>query len=211
MKTLAIDFSTDRRAAHLDFGQRGPATIFQFNRQVGALALIETAFEKAGAERSELERIVLGLGPGSYTGIRSAIALAQGWALGTEVELVGAPSVDAIACGAAVQGDFVVVLDAQRGEFYTKYFRFNGDGASATSELRIQDRAAVEAAAKSGARLVGPEVVKDFGGGDIVHPDPVDLVRVLAKTDDKAMVGELEPIYLRPTEFKKAPPARLIE
>ena len=76
---------------------------------------------------------MLGLGPGSYTGIRSAIALAQGWALGTEGGIGRSSERGCDRLWATVQGDFVVVLDAQRGEFYTKCFRFNGDGASATS------------------------------------------------------------------------------
>lgn len=210
MKTLAIDFSSDRRAVHLNFGRSGCATIFQFNRKIGALALLETVFKKADAERSEVERIVIGLGPGSYTGIRSSIALAQGWALGAEVELCGVPSVDAIARGANVKGEFMVLLDAQRGEFYTKHFRRTAEGLTETSELKIEERETVESAAKSGVRLVGPEVVKHFGGGDIVHPDPAELLIVMREAHDKANNVELEPIYLRQPQFKKAPPSRRI-
>jgi len=211
MKTLAIDFSTDRRAVHLNFGTRGPKTICQFNRKVGALALIETVFEKAGAERNELDRIVLGLGPGSYTGIRSSIALAQGWLLGTDVQLYGVSSEEAIARSSDHEGEFLVVSDAQRGEFYVRRYQRSGGELTALSDLKIDLRESVDTVAKTGVRLLGPEVVKQFGGGDIVHPEPSRLLDSIPN-DSKPMAGEgLEPICLRIPEFKKAPPARVID
>lgn len=211
MKTLAIDFSTDRRAVYLNYGTRGPATVSQFNRKVGALALIEAVFAKAEAERTELERIVLGLGPGSYTGIRSSIALAHGWVLGASVQLHGVSSEEAIARSSNHEGEFLVVSDAQRGEFYVRRYQRSGDELTALSDLRIDSRESVDTIAKSGVRLLGPEIVKQFGGGDIVHPDPERLLDLIH--DDAIPVsGEgLEPICLRNLEFKKAPPARVVD
>src|SRR6185369_2187233 len=46
-----------------------------------SLSLVEATLKQAGLEREEIECLAIGLGPGSYTGIRVAIALAQGWQL----------------------------------------------------------------------------------------------------------------------------------
>jgi len=84
-------------------------------------AMIQSALEAANISRQELECIAVGLGPGSYTGIRAGIALAQGWQLATGLKLLGISSVEAIAAQAQVdglRGLVNVVVDAQRGEFY---------------------------------------------------------------------------------------------
>ena len=67
-------------------------------------------------------RIVVGTGPGSFAGIRSAIAFAQGFALGRKCEVLGLPSPCAVAAqvyAGAKGGDFplAVVGDARRGKF----------------------------------------------------------------------------------------------
>ena len=67
------------------------------------------------AEGLDLEgvgRIVVGTGPGSFAGIRSALAFAQGYALATKCEVLGLPS----ACALAGEGRIAVVGDARRGK-----------------------------------------------------------------------------------------------
>jgi len=50
-------------------------------QDVPPLRLVERALAEAKVERGQIECVAVGLGPGSYTGIRGAIALAQGWQL----------------------------------------------------------------------------------------------------------------------------------
>ena len=66
-----------------------------------------------------VERMVVGTGPGSFAGIRSALAFAQGYALGRKCEVLGLPS----AC-ALVEDDapLAVVGDARRGKFWIALF-----------------------------------------------------------------------------------------
>ena len=63
----------------------------------GNLALVERALAQANCRREEIAVVAVGLGPGSYTGIRSAIALAQGWQLGRGVKTLGISSVECLA------------------------------------------------------------------------------------------------------------------
>ena len=51
--------------------------------------MIESALAEAKIEREQIEVIAVGLGPGSYTGIRAAISVAQGWQLARGVKLLG--------------------------------------------------------------------------------------------------------------------------
>lgn len=61
---------------------------------------------------TNVNRIVVGMGPGSFAGIRSALAFAQGFALGKSCEVLGLPS----PCAFAVDGESIAVVgDARRG------------------------------------------------------------------------------------------------
>ena len=73
------------------------------------------------AEELDLEgvnRIVVGTGPGSFAGIRSALAFAQGYALATKCEVLGLPS----ACALAGEGRVAVIGDARQGKAWVALF-----------------------------------------------------------------------------------------
>ena len=99
-----------------------------------------------GARKSNV--IAVGLGPGSYTGIRVAMSIAQGWQLATGVKLLGIGSVECLAAQAQAEkmfGRVNVVIDAQRGEFYLATFEIMADGAREISPLKIVTVPEVEA------------------------------------------------------------------
>src|SRR5581483_1852390 len=101
MKILAIEFSSEQRsvAVLVDGRVLGVATESS-TRATPAIGLAGRALTEAGLEREEIECLAIGLGPGSYTGIRSAIALAQGWQLASSpngVKLLGLSSAACLA------------------------------------------------------------------------------------------------------------------
>lgn len=69
-----------------------------------------------------VERIVVGTGPGSFAGIRAALAFAQGFALGRKCEVLGLPSPCAIAAQCGGKGPLAVVGDARRGKLWVALF-----------------------------------------------------------------------------------------
>jgi tRNA threonylcarbamoyladenosine biosynthesis protein TsaB len=84
------------------------------------LPLVEELLNEAGWPRDSLDRIGVGVGPGSFTGLRVGIALAQGLALGLDVPLVGVGSLRSMAA-AIPQDDTrtrVAILDARRDEYF---------------------------------------------------------------------------------------------
>src|ERR1043165_2902603 len=92
MKILAIEFSSSQRSvAVLDGTEVRGAAMETATRETHAFQFISRALADAGWDRKEIECIAVGLGPGSYTGIRSAIAIAQGWqfASGDKVKVLG--------------------------------------------------------------------------------------------------------------------------
>jgi tRNA threonylcarbamoyladenosine biosynthesis protein TsaB len=214
MKILALDFSSPQRSvAVLTAPDAVAHEVLDSSpgRDMKPFALIEAALSQAGLEREAIECIAIGLGPGSYTGIRVAVSLAQGWQLATGVKLLGISSVECIAAQAVTDGangKFSVVIDAQRGEFYLASYEIQNDTAREAAPLRLATPTEVEARESAGDQLIGPEVTRWFPNGRIVFPQAATLAR-LAYTRSDFLPGEkLDPIYLRETTFVKAPPAR---
>src|SRR5262249_35817626 len=134
------------------------------------LVMIEEALRQAKLEREQIECVVVGLGPGSYTGIRSAIALAQGWQLARNVKLLGISSAEGIAAQAQsdrVIGKASVIIDAQREEFYLATYELRQNGYRELEPLRIVTREELQRKAGSGSVLVGPEVTRWIPSGKI--------------------------------------------
>lgn len=176
-------------------------------------AMIEQVLKLARVEREQIDGLAVGLGPGSYTGIRACIALAQGWQLGLEVNLYGLSSAECLAAQTQAEGRtgrIAVVVDAQRGEFYLANYELTSGGWREVQPLRLVSQTTVSDCQKEGALLVGPEVLNWFPRGRTTFPRAATLGK-LALTRDGAISGEkLEPIYLRATSFVKAPAPRVL-
>ncbi len=92
---------------------------------------IDTLCNNAGITRADIACVVAGTGPGSFTGVRIALATAKGIADALEVALVGVSSLDAVAWNVwanGVRGQLLVVADAMRQEVYPARFALD-DGA----------------------------------------------------------------------------------
>ena len=87
------------------------------------LGLIDRLLADASVKLSEVSAIAVGLGPGSFTGLRIGMATAKGLCHGTAKPLLGISSLDAI--GASVRSDklICVVLDARKKEVYSCFYR----------------------------------------------------------------------------------------
>src|ERR1044071_802880 len=105
MKILALEFSSSQRSVAIvqSASSREPnavavsEAIETGGRATKAIGMIEEALRDAGLEREQIDCVAVGLGPGSYSGIRAAIAVAQGWQLARNIKLLGVSSVECIA------------------------------------------------------------------------------------------------------------------
>lgn len=214
MKILALEFSAAQRSVAVACGPAHVREVIDTSpgKAMKPFTMIESALDEAGVGGGEIECIVIGLGPGSYTGIRAGIALAQGWQLATNVKLLGVSSVQAIAKQAqmnGMRGKVHVVVDAQRGEFYHAEWDLADADITETQALQIVDRGTIEDASQHGT-LIGPDAAKVFASGRIVYPRATLLTSLAQGRTDFVDGDKLEPIYLRETSFVKAPPPRIV-
>ena len=216
MKMLALEFSSPQRSVAVQADPRLPAIELidtTPGRNMQPFALIEAALQQAGLEREAITTIVVGRGPGSYSGIRVALALAQGWQLATGVKLIGvssAASIAAQAVAANVTEKFNVVIDAQRGEFYRAGYANQNGIAQELILLELVTAATVHALETAGELLIGPEVTRWFPASRIVFPTATQLLHLAQATAGVTVAETLEPIYLREPTFVKAPPPRVL-
>ncbi len=213
MNILALEFSSPRRSVAVAAGQTAFEAIEVAVRNTAALGMMTKVLADAGLEREQIGCLAIGLGPGSYHGIRAAIALGQGWQLATGVKLLGISSTEGIAAQAQAEGfsgTASVVVDAQRGEFYLARYEISPLTCREIEPLRIVTLAEAQAREAAGEVLIGPEVTRWFAAGKIVSSHAATLARLAATRGDFIAGEKLEPIYLRETAFVKAPPLRVI-
>jgi tRNA threonylcarbamoyladenosine biosynthesis protein TsaB len=113
MLILAFDTATERATSALvsDGELLGERT----SRAVTLLEDVDALLRQAGARTRELEGLVVGLGPGSFTGVRIGLATARGLALALGLPVAGVSTLDALAAGAP---GALPVIDARRAEIF---------------------------------------------------------------------------------------------
>ena len=219
MKILALEFSSPQRSVAVVQGRAEgtlPASsevVEGGGKATRAFSLIEEALRQSQLEREQIECLAIGLGPGSYTGIRAAIALAQGWQLAREVKILGLSSADAIAAQAQAEGltgQVAVVIDAQRGEFYLATYEVGAAGWRQLQPLGLARLVEVQSAEQAGHAVVGPEATNWFPTARVIFPRASTLGRLALGRTDFVAGEKVEPIYLRPPAFVKAPPPRVM-
>lgn len=130
MNILAFDTATAATAVALDAGAGGVRELHDEPHAGGRpahatrlLPLIDQVMAEAGLGWEAIDRIAVGVGPGTFTGLRIGVATAKALAQAAGTPLVGVSSLHALAAAACRRGgeehDVVLgVLDARRGEVY---------------------------------------------------------------------------------------------
>ena len=143
-------------------------------------------------------RIVVGTGPGSFAGIRSALAFAQGHALATKCEVLGLPS----ACALAGEGRLAVVGDARQGKIWVALF----DGFKLERDVFQVNQDELPGALPKDCRVVTPDAKRidaflrsAFGDRYLGGRTPTsEGLRRFAEANPSVLKTEPLPIYLNP-------------
>lgn len=212
MTTLVVDRSTAVQSVALvdEAAIVGSETLDGSDARSGDWAVRVEDFLRAhgvGRGGRPLERIVVGVGPGSFAGIRSALAFAQGYSIGSrcepgapQCEIFGLPSPCAFASDAG--GRLAVVGDARRERYWVAPFE---DGRLVRDVFQV-DREGLSGAVPSDASVTTPDsprigdLLRDafgtryLGGGS---PTAEGLARYML-ANPRELRPEPLPIYLNP-------------
>jgi tRNA threonylcarbamoyl adenosine modification protein YeaZ len=214
MKILAIEFSSERRSVAVCFdGAVHGRAEESGGRTARAFRLVERALAEAKLEREDIECLAIGLGPGSYAGIRSAIALAQGWQIARAIRVLGVSTAECLAAQAQAAkflGRVNLVIDAQRNEFYFASYDLASGERRVVEPLRLLSVDEATARCAQGTTLAWPDSAGRFPGSCVLLPDAGTLGLLAATRADFVSGDSLEPVHLRETSFVKAPPPRVV-
>jgi tRNA threonylcarbamoyladenosine biosynthesis protein TsaB len=194
MLTLAFDTATDVATSALV--RDGEVLGERSGRAVSVLADADELLRAAGAAPSDLDLLAVGVGPGSFTGVRIGLATARGIGLALDLPVAGVSTLAALAAGAP---GAVPVIDARRGEVFTVV---SGHVRGLTPDMVEVDEGTV---------LVGSGAVRyrdvfEASGG-VVPPDDderhLPRARFHAQLASAGGPAELvEPIYVRAPDAK---------
>ena len=231
MRILAIDTATEAcsaalwndgtLSAHFEIGPR------EHTQRI--LPLVQEVLTESGTTLSELDALAFGRGPGSFTGVRIGIGIAQGLALGAELPMIGVSTLATMAQGAWRKTGATRVLaaiDARMGEVYWAEYTRDEQGVWHGEETEaVLKPEAVTERLKQLAQLSGewatvgtgwqawPDLAKASGltlsSGEIELPaaeDMLPLACYLLAAGKTVAVEKAEPVYLRnEVAWKKLP------
>ena len=193
MLTLAFDTGTAVAASALV--DDGEVLGERFSRAVTLLEDVDALLRQAGAHPSDLDRLAVGIGPGSFTGTRIGLAVARGLALARDLPTAGVSTLDALAAGA---NGAAPVIDARRGEVFIA-----GPVAVKPDALPFEQ----------GTTCVGDGALlyRDLleAAGLVVPPDDDERHRVRARfhallARDFGLADEIQPLYVRAPDAQPA-------
>jgi tRNA threonylcarbamoyladenosine biosynthesis protein TsaB len=149
------------------------------------------------------DRIIVGVGPGSFTGIRVGLAAAHGLAIGWNAELSGMSSLALLAAGTRGNEDVTAAIMGGHGELFVQQF----DGVSLEPRSELQNLPPAEAAAAATSRLVigsgARQLVEARAWGEAREAYP-------SAADALALPGALRTLDPKPV-YARAPDARALE
>lgn len=187
---LALDTSTNFGSVAL-FSEGRVLLDEAFSADRSHSATLFPILERARALSPRIERVAVGLGPGSYAGVRIAIAAALGFEVGLGARLLGLPSVAALAVGEA---HYVAVGDARRSTFY---FTELENGVCLDGPRLLDETALRETLSRCALPIYSSTPLPAFPEARVAQPSARRLAELAEAGRGIVATGDLEPIYLR--------------
>ncbi|MEI6351448.1 MAG: tRNA (adenosine(37)-N6)-threonylcarbamoyltransferase complex dimerization subunit type 1 TsaB [Verrucomicrobiota bacterium] len=198
MTTLAIDTSTPQGSVAILTDRK---LIFSELIQAGRShsSQLFACLERALVIAPSIDQIAVGLGPGSYAGVRIAISAAIGFGIATGAKLLGLASIVALD-----EGDYISLGDARRGSFY--FAEVRGGECLVGPMLLSAEELCEKLAESSGLPVYASEILPDFPQVEIRYPSAERLARFAEIGRSVYSREDLEPIYLRDPHITQPKP-----
>jgi len=214
LNLLAIDTSTNRALVALARGDVRAESRHEGGGRHGRdlLPAIAGLLESVGLTPRSLDAIAVGLGPGSYTGLRVGLTAAKTLAFALGKPLVGVESFAAVAPNAPLDARSIFVVgDAQRGDLYVASFARPSTGApiETVGSIRVVEMTAWAAALEPGSCVLGANLDRlrltwpghvNLGTTEQGHPSAdalIDLGLSSLGSGDHVSPHAIEPSYIR--------------
>ena len=188
MITLALETSTIRGSVAVSEDGK---TLFNeaFTADRSHSSQLFVSLERVFAAVPRCDQIVVGLGPGSYSGVRIAISAAIGISLGSGSRLLGISSIAAFD-----QREYVAIGDARRGAFYFSHVR---DGEILEGPTLLDRGALEEKIRAASVAVIASEHIENVAGHELLFPSADKLAHLAEQGRSIIARDKLEPIYLR--------------
>ena len=188
MNILALELSSP--VGSLAFcGENGAPVFKVFPADRKDSGLFYENLESTLAESGKPEVIVVGVGPGSYAGVRIAIATALGLKAATGARLVGVPSICAVP-----RPEYVIVGDARRNSFF--FAHVSGGRCAQGPTLATEKEIVSKLQESSELPRIATQPLPQFADVIVEHPSALRLAELALEMEIED-AEELEPIYLR--------------
>ena len=192
MKILALELSTARGSlAWREDGSTSFAREWPNDRKNSGAFFenLKLASQKFGAP----DKIIVGLGPGSYAGIRIAISAAIGLQAASKAQLIGFPSICAVESDAS---DYCIIGDARRQSFFLARACDNdlADGPTLLTETELQSKLEN---LESTMSIFSSDKLPHFARVELRYPSAELLARLAQEARRSFASSPLEPMYLR--------------
>ncbi|WP_440873928.1 tRNA (adenosine(37)-N6)-threonylcarbamoyltransferase complex dimerization subunit type 1 TsaB [Thalassotalea sp. PLHSN55] len=228
MNYLAIDASTEACSVALTY-QGNVFHRFELcpqSHSIVLLPMVDEVLKEANCQLAELDGLIYGQGPGSFTGVRIGIGVAQGLAFAANLPVVGVSTLQAMAQQAYRKTgaiEVIAAIDARMSEIYTNGFSLN------ENKLMVANQAdAVLSPEKASEHYQGfNQQFYGVGTGwdayqanisieksnqgtpDILYPDALDMLTIAMEKfaqGEAVSAEQAQPVYVRDTvSWKKLP------
>ena len=228
MKYIAIDASTEACsvALYLDGQVFSKFELCPQSHSVVLLPMIDALLQEHKVALTDLDGLIYGQGPGSFTGVRIGIGVAQGWAFGAGLQTVGVSTLQAMAQQAYEdegQTNVFAAIDARMSEIYAGHYQLADNGLMTLNgdEVNVQpaDVSSHLTGISSDCFMVGTgfdtytEALQNFSisktSPSILYPNAKAMLSIGIEKFKQGLekpAEEAQPVYVRDTiSWKKLP------
>lgn len=202
---LAFDCATPTASVALAVGGKTHARSIEHGKQASELVpVIDALLREHGVAYAQLGAIITTLGPGSFTGLRIALATLHGLVLAVPVPVKTLTSLEAVAWGVAQRKnapkEILVVLNAGKGEVFSQAFRIQQGKPKAEGDIAMGKLESLDTPAPQFGNMREPTDAHYIAG-----PSATVLCGIADQLPETHIENAL-PLYIRPPDVKMAKP-----